>query len=484
MSRILRSGAYALVAVTCALALPSSATSAPAKPAATAADAAAKALPKTAQKPDQAAQSIVHRPADLAVLARKIQRAVRFEAAELPKMQAHLNKFFARDGVKKSFKHGEDDVDCVEINKQPSMKREGMAGHIIARAPAPLKVPAAPHGSAAMGAKSPAVASIFLPANLQCPNATVPVRRPGIDELKSFKTLTDWFRKQPSHLAATPRTPGAPQPQAARSPWLPNAALGPSSLHQYAHAARYGLKNYGAHSAINVWNPRVQDKHEFSLSQIWVTRGSGAGLQTLEVGVQLYPDKYGDSRARLFVYSTSDGYAHNTHDSGCYNLDCGRFVQVSKKVVVGSAFAAYSTTGGAQQEIEASWMKYGNDWWLSVQGEWVGYYPGSLFNAGGLKDHADDIDFGGEIIDDRTYHAAHSTTAMGSGAYPASGFSQAAFQRRIFYFDTPTTAQWATGLTPSRTNKSCYDIGTVNTGDPKWGTWFFFGGPGFNLSCL
>ena len=445
---------------------------------------ASKALPKTAPKPDQAAKNIVHRAGDLTQLARTIERVVRAEASELVKMEAHLSKFFAREHVQKSFKHGSDDVDCVAVSHQPSMKRAGMAGHQISRAPAALKTPGAATGKNAMQNRRGTPASIFLSASQQCPASSVPIRRPQLTELKSFKTLQDWFRKQPSHLIATPKSPGPPQPQAVKAPWLPNAALGPSSLHQYAHAAKYNLKNYGAHSALNVWNPRVQDKHEFSLSQIWITRGSGAGLQTLEVGVQLYPDKYGDNQARLFVYSTSDGYAANTHDSGCYNLDCGRFVQVSKKIAVGTAFDQYSTTGGSQREIEAAWLKFNNDWWLSVQGEWVGYYPGGLFNAGGLKDHADNIDFGGEIIDDRNFHAWHSTTAMGSGAYPVSGFGQAAYQRRIWYFDAPTSAKWATGLSESRTNKSCYDISTVSTGDPNWGTYFFFGGPGFNLSCL
>ena len=470
MPRFNRTGAVALGAFVCLASAPLLATQSGSRPA----------------HADAAAKSIVHRAGDLTRLARTIQRAVRAEAAELSKMQTHLNKFFARAGVKNSFKHGSDDVDCVELTKQPSMKRAGMERHQVQHAPPALKHPAAATGRNAMQSLRGTPASIFLSSSQQCPASSVPIRRPSIDELKAFKTLTDWFRKQPSHLIATPRNPGSPQPQGVKAPWLPSPELGGGSLHQYAHAASTGLlKNYGAHSAMNIWNPRVQDKHEFSLSQIWVYRGSGAGLQTLEVGVQLFPDKYGDNRSRLFVYSTSDGYANGAYDSGCYNLDCGRFVQVSKKVVVGLAFEQYSTTGGPQHEIEAAWLKHNNDWWLSVQGEWVGYYPGALFNAGGLADHADKLDFGGEILDDRDYHSGqHSTTAMGSGAFPASGFGHAAYQRRIWYYDSPTTTKWANGLVESRTNKSCYDISTVSTGDPAWGTWFFFGGPGYNLSCL
>ena len=64
----------------------------------------------------------------------------------------------------------------------------------------------------------------------------------------------------------------------------PHLQTGPTSLHQYAHAAR-SVDNRGAETILNVWSPYTERSSEFSLSQMWVAGGSGNNLETVEAAL-------------------------------------------------------------------------------------------------------------------------------------------------------------------------------------------------------
>ena len=50
-----------------------------------------------------------------------------------------------------------------------------------------------------------------------------------------------------------------------------------------------GDKYYGAKATINVWEPKIQQQNEFSLSQIWLLGGSfGQDLNSIEAGWQVH----------------------------------------------------------------------------------------------------------------------------------------------------------------------------------------------------
>ncbi|KAL5074922.1 hypothetical protein RYX36_013906, partial [Vicia faba] len=75
------------------------------------------------------------------------------------------------------------------------------------------------------------------------------------------------------------------------------------SGHQHAIANVEGDKFYGEKATINVWEPKIQQANEFSLSQLWVLGGSfGKDLNSIEAGWQVSPDLYGDNNTRLFTY--------------------------------------------------------------------------------------------------------------------------------------------------------------------------------------
>lgn len=62
------------------------------------------------------------------------------------------------------------------------------------------------------------------------------------------------------------------------------------SIWSNQHAIVYveGDKFYGAKATINVWDPKIQQPNEFSLSQMWILGGSfGQDLNSIEAGWQV-----------------------------------------------------------------------------------------------------------------------------------------------------------------------------------------------------
>ena len=49
-----------------------------------------------------------------------------------------------------------------------------------------------------------------------------------------------------------------------------------------------GEKYYGAKATLNVWEPKIQQPNEFSLSQVWILGGNfGEDLNSIEAGWQV-----------------------------------------------------------------------------------------------------------------------------------------------------------------------------------------------------
>ncbi len=73
----------------------------------------------------------------------------------------------------------------------------------------------------------------------------------------------------------------------------------------------------------------------------------------------------------------------------------------------------------------------------------MGYWPRSLFHS--LKDTADAIDWGGEVIV-HSGNSPHMHTNMGSGEASYLGYKKAAYQRNLQYVGTDNALHIATGL--------------------------------------
>lgn len=405
---------------------------------------------------------------------------VAHDPVELRRMDDYVKNRIDRRSVLKTLRTSQGrKVDCLDILAQPALRGRPIAtppalADAEAFNPKPGQVPAVPEPlfSLADGRED------------QCAPGTVPVREVTVDDLRRFASVDEFFKKVPSHVSNVV-TAAAP-PSGGLTIIPPHN--GPTAQHQYAHAAR-SVTNWGAETNINIWDPFTELNSEFSLGQIWVSGNGPLGVETLEVGLQHYHDLYNDDNQHLFIYSTRDNYTNSSAHPGCYNNSCGDFVQLSSTWHPGTTWFNSSISGGTQFYINVHWAKAGDtgDWWLSVQGEWVGYYPRGDYN--GIINHASRIDFGGEIIDNRNLNL-HTSTDMGSGAFPSAGWQRAAWMNQIRYNDSNPGGNgitWAeaTGLTPSRSDAACYDISYVESTDPNWHTYFFYGGPGFqNPACL
>jgi Neprosin/Neprosin activation peptide len=393
--------------------------------------------------------------------ARAIPGAKVANAEKFEEMKLHVAALYEGVEVTHSFIDENGQVfDCVPIEQQPALRRAGL------QAPAePTDAPNHPARLTAVGGEVPVDAQIrpdrkdVFGNTMSCPPGTIPMRRITLEEIARFESLSHFFRKSPIGTGQHPRLSA------------PRAA---AVAHKYAHAYQV-VDNLGGHNFLNVWQPSVVGSDQiFSLAQHWYAGGNGSNLQTVEVGWQVYPQKYGNSKPALFIYWTADGYG----STGCYNLDCKAFVQTNPNWTIGGALAPVSTTGGTQYELEVTFYLYQNNWWLYLGGTQasnaVGYYPASIFKGGQLASNAKDIDYGGETV------ASTNWPPMGSGAFASAGWQKAAFQRDIFYFSTGGGAQFA-NLTASQPSPSCYTISLFSTTAP-WNKYFFFGGPG-GTSC-
>lgn len=348
-------------------------------------------------------------------------------------MKQHVVKLYDGVSVHHTFSDENGQIfDCIPIEQQPSVTR--VPSPRVAKPPELPAVPALSGNPQDHSRAEPQLASEMTDPfgnSRSCPPGLIPFRRISLEELSRFESLDHFFRKSP--VGSRGRHPLLSTPSAA------------AATHKYAHAYQI-VNNLGGHSFLNVWQPSVATNQVFSLSQHWYASGTGNAVQTVEAGWQVYPGKYNNSSPVLFIYWTADGY----QKTGCYNLECAAFVQTSNKWSLGGALSA-SKTGGTQVELEVAWYMSAGNWWLFLNGNPIGYYPGAQYNKGPLATSADSIDYGGETV------GTTSWPPMGSGAFASAGYKNAAYQRSIYYFGLDRKAQWAklTGVQPS---PSCYKI--------------------------
>ncbi|PPU76552.1 hypothetical protein XcuCFBP2542_09885 [Xanthomonas cucurbitae] len=378
-------------------------------------------------------------------------------------MQRYLFNRYNGVTVLRSVHQGGKVFDCIPREQQPAL-RDG----------SPLVAP--PTMDAGTGALTATDTA------QRCDAGSVPLERVGLSDMSKHADLRSFLR------GTTPRAI-APAQQAATV-----SAVRDVSLVQHYHSVVYldtaGSPVTGAGADLNTWVPAVGDNDAQSISQIWLVGNSSAGLaQTVEAGWQTQPAANWGTRPLLFIYSTQDGYAH----TGCHNLDCADFVQVSTANVLGAPPpSGYSTAGGAQAMMRVEFQRNADGyWWFRLNGEWIGYYKAELYE-GELAEGSSKIyiSAGGEIS---TWDGRPSAP-MGSGRFAAAGYRQAAFQANHFYRDAELVTHPAQRLSSMNVKQpACYTMAIAGFAYPfalgagvtrtslspemKNGG-FYFGGPG------
>lgn len=376
----------------------------------------------------------------------------------------HLNRL-NKPPVKTIQSPDGDIIDCVPVSKQPAFDHPFLKDHKIQMRPN-----FHPEGLFEENKlddnkeKSSTPINQLWHANGKCSEGTIPIRRTKEEDVLRASSAKRYGRKKHTSFA---------KPRSAE-PDLVN-----QSGHQHAIAYVEGDKFYGAKATINVWEPKIQQTNEFSLSQIWVLGGSfGQDLNSIEAGWQVSPDLYGDNNTRLFTYWTSDAY----QATGCYNLLCSGFIQVSSDIAMGASISPISSYRDSQYDISILIWKDPKEghWWMQFgnQGTVLGYWPSFLFSY--LADSATMIEWGGEVVNSEP-DGQHTSTQMGSGHFPEEGFGKASYFRNIQVVDSSNNLKAPKGLGTYTEHPNCYDVQTGSNGD--WGHFFYYGGPGKNANC-
>lgn len=134
-------------------------------------------------------------------------------------------------------------------------------------------------------------------------------------------------------------------------------------------------------------------------------------------------------------------------------------------------------------QTDGSWdcmqdPKMGN-WWMGLgDNTLVGYWPAELFTH--LAGHATTVEWGGEVVNTRS-SGRHTTTQMGSGHFPDEGFGKASYFRNLEIVDSDNSLVPVHDVKILAENTECYDIKSSYSNE--WGTYFYYGGPGFNPGC-
>ena len=314
----------------------------------------------------------------------------------------------------------------------------------------------------------------------------------------------------------------------------------------WALAGNTALNNQGAMMISSVYNPGMAVANncgtgysrecEHSLAQIWASTGncedcatnscgrtnnnctygaSGNAVQSAEFGWLVQWDVNSDTNTHIFTFSTQNGYDQSSSGAGCYNLTCNQFVQVSNPPFYpGQTISGIVTPGSGNAPIEGAWQvfnpgtAYGTayeNWYFYLDGQEIGYYPGSLF-VGQMVTQASSIEVGGEIATDAV-NAPNVDVVMGSGfpAVSGYGFGDTAYLRDIYYLEpgsgsgtiicgtttecpggfcyNPMSSVWGSGPQAcgyDATHYAYYDLSTtLATGGSQstcWGPYFYYGG--------
>ncbi|XP_062203109.1 protein neprosin-like [Phragmites australis] len=209
---------------------------------------------------------------------------------------------------------------------------------------------------------------------------------------------------------------------------------------------------------------------QLSRAAIWVMNvgdRTPSSLNVIELGWEVSPFLYGDSKTHFVTVWTRDGYK----ETGCYNTKCPGFEAESGATIApgGIIDTVSQPPNGLKQNLTLKLVKDGasGDWLvhygLNNEPELIGRFPNSIFT--GLADKATNLHFGGLAASSTTNRPA---PPMGSGFLPpaAASFSN------IQLIDHNGEASLLTRELPRvTTNRSLYHITPIVNGG------FFYGGP-------
>jgi neprosin-like protein len=253
----------------------------------------------------------------------------------------------------------------------------------------------------------------------------------------------------------------------------------------YFHAmSSQGGTAFGCDGFFSVWDPAVNDPagpgDDHSILQIWLQNYSQK-TQSIEMGWTVDRSLNGDTNAHVFTYYTTNGYAADGNNLGGYNRIHTGWRQYSQTVFPGIRINGSSTPGGQQLDISFKVQIYQGNVWIAVQGNWMGYYPGSLFGNAGILDGAEWFGAGDEVYSSLA-NPSQTHDQMGSGRQAQEGWTRSAFLRNLRVQSNLAGAMVnsngvAESDTPTGGGANPYDVQMHMNSGTNWGSYIWVGGP-------
>lgn len=298
-------------------------------------------------------------------------------------------------------------------------------------------------------------------------------------ELDPFNSTT----RGPAGTVPIPRSDGKLPKTKVAPPHNVNrlAARQYANQHWYSSSSQ-SANSHGSSAALSMFKAYVANSNDFSLLQTAVAHLDvpNVGIQTVEAGWINYPAQV--ANPHLFTFFTTNAYQSYGDGVSGWNTEYRGWVQYDSSYYPGMELAPLSVVGGDQHQLQVQYKLDSGNWWLAVNGKWVGYYPASMFVTQGngaaatLADHANAIDWYGEIYQSE---GPMTTTDMGSGHFANEGYGNAAYIRNILITgtdDNDSDYDGSRGVVVSDVNR--YTIDTHFKSGTTWGSYFFLGGPG------
>jgi len=314
------------------------------------------------------------------------------------------------------------------------------------------------------------------------PPGTVPLLRPDITRLTRNIALRDFHTKKGGSRVNRQRHN--------------LQSTDPNPAGYFHDTDSQSVKSYGWDGFLSVWAPSINNPNgngeDHSILQVWLQNYSKPQLQSLEGGWTVDNGLNGNTQPHLFTYYTTNGYNQDGDNEGGYNTQYKGFVQYSSQGTTGTViypgiqFGPVSVLGGAQYDISMKFQLYREpnngdvNWWLNVQGIWVGYYPASLYK-GGLGNNVDWVGSGGEIYSGLG-NPENTKDQMGSGKQASAGWAQAAFLRNLRIQSDMNGNMVANNGSPTEDaavsgGANPYTIDMHMNSGSSWGSYFYVGGP-------
>ncbi|XP_043700470.1 uncharacterized protein LOC122651230 [Telopea speciosissima] len=333
-----------------------------------------------------------------------------------------------------------DIYDCVDIKKQPAFDHPLLRNHTIQMEPSSFPV-----GLINKELLESKPSKIRVKSN-RCPPRTILIRRTQKKDIIRAKSQVRRYPRYTHQLTA--KNPGY-------------------------HFATFQIGN----SYIKSYE-RFFSINQFSGAVLWVENGPIDQLNSIQLGWMVNPKLFGDNRTRSFSYRTADGF----HKTGCFNLLCPGFVQVSRKQAFGTPYMKIPIHGGVQYEDDFLLFKdpKSGNWWYTTtydgRQEPVGYWPSSLFTT--LRDSASMIASGGEVYSP----TSESSPQMGNGHLPTIPVDteSTAYARMLQFVDENFSLvdPPASLLGFHMDSPTCYEVESVVSQQKDWINSILFGGPG------